>query len=85
MLFRSVVRLRVMDFLKEAGRIILLATVVLWGLLSYPAVDRHELAETAAVVQAVEQGQDAEDLLDAPRPVQPRVGKECRSRSAPTH
>jgi len=59
------VRLRVMDFLKEAGRIILLATVVLWGLLSYPSIDREQLAQTPAVTEAVAMGEQADDVLDA--------------------
>jgi ferrous iron transport protein B len=40
---------RTMDFIRDAGTIILAVTIVLWGLLSFPQVDERDLAtgETA--------------------------------------
>jgi ferrous iron transport protein B len=44
-------RLRSGQFLKEAGTVILAATVVLWALLSFPRVAPDDLAPTSALSQ----------------------------------
>lgn len=44
-------RLRSGQFLKEAGTVILAATVVLWALLSFPRVQTGETAQTSSISQ----------------------------------
>lgn len=78
---RNVVRAvfaRVGDFLREAGRTILVATVVLWALLSFPRFTPEEVLSPAVVAEARASGADLEALA-APEALQrsyaARVGK----------
>ena len=61
--YRAVVRSCRM-FVREAGGIILVATVLLWALLSFPKVDPVTLM-TPEIELAVAQGADADELLQA--------------------
>lgn len=47
-------RLRSGQFLKEAGTVILAATIVLWALLSFPRVQTGEAAQTSSISQIEE-------------------------------
>jgi ferrous iron transport protein B len=42
---------RTLDFLRDAGTIILAVTIVLWGLLTYPKVDEADLAEGETAIE----------------------------------
>ncbi len=53
--FRSIAKMvagRSGDFLREAGTIILLCTVVLWALLSFPRADVHKVPASSTVAMA---------------------------------
>lgn len=56
---------RVGDFLREAGRTILVATVVLWALLSFPRFTPEQVLPAAVVADARATGADL-DALAAP-------------------
>jgi len=56
------VRARVGDFIREAGGIILVATIVLWGLLYFPRYEPQDVLEPAVVAAAVERGDDLAQL-----------------------
>jgi len=51
-----------MDFVREAGRIILLATIVLWALLSFPRYEPEDLLAPDVIVAARASGEDLEAL-----------------------
>lgn len=55
---------RSLDFLGEAGRVILVATIVLWGLLSFPRYDPAELATPAEVAAVEAAGGSVEELYE---------------------
>jgi len=59
--FRAVVK-SCQSFVREAGGIILMATVVLWALLSFPRANPAELM-TPEIQLAVDQGGDLDQLL----------------------
>lgn len=62
---RNVVRTvisRVGDFLREAGRTILVATVVLWALLSFPRYEPEQVLSPEVVASAAANGADLEAL-----------------------
>lgn len=75
--FRLVVD-RCGDFLREAGRIILWATVVLWALLSFPRYAPEDLLPAERIAQAELAGEDVEALaapLALERSFAGRIGK----------
>ncbi len=56
-------------FLTEAGTVILVCTIVLWGLLSFPRVDPASLAAGVSIDSATLEGSYAADLGHALEPV----------------
>lgn len=65
---RTVVRLvidRCMAFVREAGRIILWATVALWALLSFPRYDVEDLFSPDEIVALEAAGEDVDELAAA--------------------
>jgi len=56
-------------FLTEAGTVILVCTIILWGLLSFPRVDPQTLPAGADVATATLEGSYAADLGHALEPV----------------
>ena len=64
------VREKVQAFVVEAGKVILVISVVLWFLASYGPGDKVQQAEDAAITQATEQGledSDKENLIASKR------------------
>lgn len=55
----------VRHFIREAGRVILVATVVLWGLLTFPSASPEDVLPAAVLVEARATGADL-DALAAP-------------------
>lgn len=77
---------RTKDFLREAGGIILVATVVLWALLSFPRYDAADLVPAAEAVQIEANGGDVQQVVDArslERSIAGRVGKALEPTIAP--
>src|SRR5690606_39219763 len=69
---------RCTDFVREAGRIILWATVALWALLSFPRYDVDELFTPQEIAAAEAAGDDIDELAAArglERSVAGRIGK----------
>ena len=62
--FRAVFE-RCLDFVREAGRIILVATIVLWALLSFPRYEAADLLSPEIMAEAEATGVDV-DALAAP-------------------
>jgi ferrous iron transport protein B len=56
-------------FLTEAGTVILVCTIILWGLLSFPRVDPVTLAPNVSVASATLEGSYAADLGHALEPL----------------
>jgi len=56
-------------FLTEAGTVILVCTIILWGLLSFPRVDPVTLAPDVSVASATLEGSYAADLGHALEPL----------------
>ncbi len=78
---RSIARMvlsRSGDFLREAGTIILLCTIVLWALLSFPRAPVHDAPVAAAVVTQVA---PATQLL--PRNTRPRTDVQRAAETKP--
>lgn len=50
------------DFLQEAGRIILVATIVLWGLLSFPKPAPEEVVPAEVIAMAQAEGRDLDEV-----------------------
>ncbi len=62
---RSVLRsvwTRTSEFVREAGRVILMSTVVLWALLAFPRYTPEEIVPPEVMAQAVAEGADIEEL-----------------------
>lgn len=51
-----------MDFVREAGRIILVATIVLWAMLSFPRYEPEDLLSPEIIAEAVAAGEDLDEL-----------------------
>jgi ferrous iron transport protein B len=51
-------------FVREAGGVILVATVVLWALLYFPRVDGHALITPDIAAEATEQGRDLDEVAN---------------------
>lgn len=69
---------RTRDFLREAGGMILIATVVLWALLSFPRYSPEDLVPPSEVAELEAQGLDVEAVREGralERSVAGRVGK----------
>jgi len=54
-----------MDFVREAGRIILVATIILWAMLSFPRYEPEDILAPEVVAAAQANGEDL-DALAAP-------------------
>ena len=65
---------RTMDFVRDAGTIILACTVVLWGLLTFPRVEPEQLAENQTAIE-VSIGGRAGKLME---PVLEPIGQDWR-------
>ncbi len=64
---------RCVDFLREAGGIILIATVALWALLAFPRYEPADVLSPAEIQVAQQSGQDL-DALAAPRILERSLG-----------
>ncbi|MEN0065880.1 MAG: ferrous iron transport protein B [Myxococcota bacterium] len=64
---------RSVDFLREAGGIILVATIALWALLSFPRYEPTDVLSPPEVAQAQAEGQNLEELA-APRILEQSYG-----------
>ena len=64
---------RCADFLREAGGIILISTVALWALLSFPRVEPVDVLTDAEVAQAQVEGLDLAEIA-APRMLEQSYG-----------
>jgi ferrous iron transport protein B len=74
------------DFVQEAGRIILVATVILWALLSFPRYEPQDLLAPEVLTAALASGEDLEGLA-APIALEKswagRIGKAMEPAIAP--
>ena len=86
---RTVVRAvvsRVGDFVREAGRVILGATIVLWALLNFPRYEPADLLPAAQVAAAEAAGHDVDLLIEQAaleRSYAGRIGKTIEPVIAP--
>lgn len=87
--WRTVGRLvwsRVGEFIREAGRVILVATVALWALLSFPRYSVDDLFTPGQIAQAHHDGKDIDALARGAaleRSVAGRIGKTIEPAIAP--
>ncbi|MEE9384686.1 MAG: ferrous iron transport protein B [Nannocystaceae bacterium] len=60
---------RTLDFVRDAGTIILAVTIVLWGLLTFPRVEPHQLAEGETAIEYSVAGRAGKLLEPALEPI----------------